>query len=853
MAVCLRYIRNTALGASALGVMLVAPVTVQAQGALEEIIVTAQRREQSLQEVPISIEAFSGAELQQWGHRNMDELANFSPTVTVSPDVLRSSITIRGFGAASADALTIEQSSPTFVDGIHYGRTSQIKLAFLDLQSVEILKGPQPVYFGQNVIAGAFNLTTRKPTPEWNGYFDSELSSNDTLKAEFGVGGPITDTLGIRVAGLYENSDGYLEDIITGDTFPHYKGYGGRMILQWNPNNAFQATLKAEASDINKGAEGSQICYRAGQVVENVNRGLPAPQAVLLPPPAGVGWDIYHKPVESCGTQYRGRDGIQIPKGTYPPPDTVYERTRTILVHTPPPVAALIPRPSSADGFREDRAPYSFESRENMEPWNLYLDLEYALDNGIVLNSLTGYDYYYREYLRDNRGTPFFANFQNRREDQYSLSQEFRISSPVGGTFEWMAGAYYQQVDYDIFSDSIRPNTRAPRRYNEGYEDAEWKSVFGTVTYNFLGDKAALDVGARYQNSEKETHIRGYVAEWIQSDGTVIPYNTRVNPTTNSAFMIYQGDIPIGMTPLREHSRVQGPHTGLADQTEFNPQVTFRFRPNEAHTVYAKYAESFKAAGFNTGQATIPTEEAYAFGPEFADTWEIGAKGDLLGGRARYSVTGFHQKITDLQLAESQANPDNSLLNFNNAGAQRNRGVEFSVDWLPMDNWALSLNGALMDGVMLDYIGAACTDYELEFADQTGCDPDTETIDRTGTQAPNTPDWKFVLQSSYTHPMANGYEVSANAKGYVSDGYFTDTNGFSQITSFERHGDINLSVGIGPQGGPWSLTAFARNLLEPRPTYHPEQDFDDDNALSTGTANRNDFASYGLKFRYDYN
>jgi outer membrane receptor protein involved in Fe transport len=830
--------------------------------ALEEIVVTAQRREQSLQEVPISIEAISGAELQQWGHRDMDELANFTPNVTVSPDILRSSITVRGFGAATADALTIEQSSPTFVDGIHYGRTSQIKLAFLDLQSVEVLKGPQPVYFGQNAISGAFNLTTRKPTPTWEGYLDSEYSNNNTLKVEAAAGGPITDTLGIRVAGQFERSDGYLVDIISDGKFPHYKNHGGRVILQWTPTDNFQATLKGEMSDINKGAEGSQICFREGKVSQNMLIGTPAPQAVLLDPPAGVGWDIYHKPLEPCGTSYSGNDGIQIPTGTFPPPDTVYERTRTILVHTPPPVAELIPRISSADGFRQDNPQYSFESRENMEPWNLYLDLQYTLDNGIVLNSLTGYDYYYREYLRDNRGTPFFANFQNRGEDQYSISQELRVTSPSGGVFEWMVGGYYQDVDYDIYSDSIRPNTRTPRRYNEGYEDATWKSVFGTLTYNFLDGRASIDLGARYQNSEKETHIKGYGAEWIQSDGFVIPYNTRVNPTTNPQYMIYQGDIPIGMTPLREIDRILGPHTGTADQTELNPQITLRYRPTDDHTIYAKYAESFKAAGFNTGQATIPAESAYSFGPEFAENWEIGAKGTFLDGRARYNVTAFHQVISDLQLAEAAValDPtatDTSLLTFNNAGAQRNRGVEFGVEWLATDNLSLSLNGAIMDGVMLDYL-ANCTEFEFEFAGQTGCDddPDSDTfgmIDRSGRQAPNTPDYKFVLQSRYTYPLQNGYALTANAKGYISDGYFADVNSFTTTTRWERHGDLNVSLAFGPQGGPWRLTAFARNLLEPRQTYHPEEDFSLDNALSTGTANRNDFTTYGMKFRYDYN
>jgi len=855
MAIHKKLVSSTILGAVVLSVPLMAPVTLQAQGVLEEIIVTAQRREQSLQEVPISIETVSGEEINRQGYRDMQELVNFSPTVTVEPDILRSSITIRGFGAASADALTIEQSSPTFIDGIHYGRTSQVKVAFMDLQSVEVLKGPQPVYFGQNAIAGAFNLTTRKPTPEWEGIANLEYSDDNTQKAEFGVGGPITETLGIRVAGSFQRSDGYLVDVVTNDKFPHYKNYGGRVILHWTPTDNFQATVKFETSDQNKGAQGNHVCLR-----ENGEYDFFSPDAVLVDPPIGAGWNIEHRPLGEC---YASNDGI-IPQGQFPPPTPsdpffVLERGNTILVNVNS-VAPAIPRPSSADGFREDRDPYSFESRENIEPWNTYLNLTYTLDNGIEFNSLTGYDYYYREYLRDNRGTPIFANFQNREEDQYSISQELRVTSPTGGMFEWMIGAYYQQVDYDIFSDSIRPNTRAARRYNEGWEDAEWKSVFGNLTYNFLDGRASIDLGARYSNSWKNTFIQGWTANWIQSDGTVIPWNTRINPTTNAALMIYQGDIVIGMTDLVKNDRVPGPHLGEADQTELNPQIVLRYRPNDDISLYAKYAESFKTAGFNTGQASIPDFETYGFGPEYSHNYEVGAKGNFLGGQARYNVTVFYQKTTDLQLAAARGDftelsNTQGLLTFQNAGAQRTRGVEISMDWLVTDRLSLSLSGAILDGVMLDYQGASCNSAEFEFPDVSGCDI-TKTppeIDRSGSQAPNTPDYKFVLNADYRWPLANGYEVGLNAKGYISDGYITDTNGFSQVTKMNQHGDLSASAGIGPQSGSWKVSIFARNILGVHQSYNPEFQIGPPSPVSSPTMYRTSFMSYGMGFRYNYN
>lgn len=155
---------------------------------IDEIIVTAQRREQLLQDVPTSIEVFSDTEILRQGYRDLDTLANFSTSVLIEPRVQTQSISIRGFGT-TGNALTLDAATPFFVDGIHYGRQSQIKLAFLDVESVEVLKGPQPIYFGQNATAGAFNIRSRQPTDTWLGYVNAELGNNETGKLTFGAGG----------------------------------------------------------------------------------------------------------------------------------------------------------------------------------------------------------------------------------------------------------------------------------------------------------------------------------------------------------------------------------------------------------------------------------------------------------------------------------------------------------------------------------------------------------------------------------------------------------------------------------------------------------------------------------------
>ena len=198
---------------------------------LEEIVVTAQRRVQSLQEVPISIEAYSGAELRRQGYRDLETLASLVPGIIANPQQDQTIIMIRGFGT-TGNALTLEQAAPIFLDGIHFGRGDQAKNAYLDIERIEILKGPQPVFFGNNATAGAFSITSKKPTPEWEGEADFELGNNNTKKVAFGVGGPINDKWGIRVAGKYQNTDGYLIDLIDQHKFPFQEDMGGRITLQ---------------------------------------------------------------------------------------------------------------------------------------------------------------------------------------------------------------------------------------------------------------------------------------------------------------------------------------------------------------------------------------------------------------------------------------------------------------------------------------------------------------------------------------------------------------------------------------------------------------------------------------------
>ena len=189
--------------------------------------------------------------------------------------------------------------------------------------------------------------------------------------------------------------------------------------------------------------------------------------------------------------------------------------------------------------------------------------------------------------------------------------------------------------------------------------------------------------------------------------------------------------------------------------------------------------------------------------------------------------------------------------------------MDFSILLAANDRLLLGFSGAFMDGEMTDFQRAGCTAAEL--ADpNSGCvheDPDDISegglIDRTGSQAPRTPDWKFVMTADYQVPLSGKYELHFNAMGYISDGYILDVESFDQIVKYNQHEDLSLTAGLGGPSGRWVVSVFARNLLEARPSYNAEFDSypnglagsGDDTGVHLGASS---FTTYGLKFEYSF-
>jgi len=874
---------------------------------LEEVVVTAQRRAQSLQEVPISIETMSGVEIREQGFRNMEDLSQFSPSVVIQGGVQDQHVTVRGVGTIG-NSLTLEQAVPVFVDGIHYGRQSQIKTAFLDIDRVEILKGPQPVYFGQNASAGAFNIQTKKPTPQWEGEVDATFGNNSERELTFGAGGPITDTLGIRIAGAREESAGFLINPVSFEKLPRYDMWGGRVTLQWNPNDKFQVTPKFEYSRLRNGGEtllgckteGSAIYARGGEGGPTTGIGNAFGQsngtAVWLDPPQGIGHSFYPELGKLSDECFKGNMAVSQEGPYLQMPDTIYDSAANIGSVEARRVASAATSQSGNYYLGEGIDAGGLSGKDWVDAWTAVMNLQYSFDNDIELESITGYNTYKRNAIRDNRFSPFFQNNQSREENYSQWSSELRLSSPVGGTIEWMGAVSWQTDSKDHLSSQLTANTHRSERFNILWEDVTLLNAFATVTFNFLDNRASIDLGARYSDVDKTVYITGFGANWVFDVEPVSrPGYIAVDPATVRFLQPGAGpnlwtypynltrNTPVEWWPgtgveavglsspdyaRRLAAEVDGgqPLTDEFSDSFIDPQVTLRYRAGDNHSLFARWARASKGAGYDTGQSSIPSDiDEMRFETEKAESFEIGSKGTVWDGRARYDVTLFRTTFTDLQLSGlAPIREDNQVSESLNAGEQRVQGVEFSIVTAVTDQWTVGLNAAIMDGKMTEFDGSGCNATELyntlldlnipgvlpcQLFDDEG--NTYEKTDRSGTQSPRTPDYKFVLTSTYTIPVWDNYEVGFTAKGYISDGYITSRSAFDRTIMFNKHGDLNLQLGFGDRDGTWKLSAYANNIFEARESYNEEFD-----VLPLGVAgmqpNAANFMTYGLRFGYNF-
>lgn len=442
---------------------------------LGEIVVTATKRPERLQDVPISVQAVTGDLLKSSAVQNFEDIQ--VPGLRVSRGGMADTITVRGIG--SGQNLGFEQSAPMYVDGIYYGRARTQRLGFLDVDRIEFLKGPQPTFLGKNAIAGAINIATRRPGDEFAGEVEFSYEPVTDERAAFGaVDIPLGADWASRVALRYRKSDGYITNTITGRKEPEVEDLLGRLVITGQVADRLRLTA---------------IGYFGNNDDHGRNN-----QSTLCQP--NFRRDISDATREPClFDRYKASSGLI-------------------------PAAAESARP---DLYTDDDGG-SFYNRMRASGATLLLDYEFA--NGVTLNSVTGY-YKYKNYqfIDTDQGVANYstATFTERYNQ---ISQEIRLVSPEEGAFKWFLGAYVDKNNNDVVSTSdndarnllplVVPapagsttrtagfvNARIIGSVQSGVEDASSWALFGEASYAM--GPVTVRGGLRYEEVDKDLDMRG--------------------------------------------------------------------------------------------------------------------------------------------------------------------------------------------------------------------------------------------------------------------------------------------------------------------------------------------------------
>jgi outer membrane receptor protein involved in Fe transport len=346
---------------------------------LEEIVVTIQRRQEDLQDVPVSALVISEPTRIQQNIESLPDLTETVPSVHVGPNGRSNDLYIRGIGSGVNSSF--DQSVGMFIDDIYHGRSRSTAATFLDLSRVEILKGPQSTFFGNNAIAGAFNLVTTQPTQDFDASARALYGQYGQYTVESAMGGPIlTDVISARAAVTFNGLDGWLKNISSGEHSPKDNNAAARVTLRFTPGENWSVLLKGEGS-------------------RNRNEGAFPDQIVNCPPPA---------PFATAGF-CKAALGLGVPVGL-------------------------------ANNLT-DSSPGQQVTLNTVED---VMRVEYHSNQGYVVTSISGYYNYQYNLNLDPDATPASLFHAQVPERYHQFSQELRVASPVSRPIEYVAGLYYQ-------------------------------------------------------------------------------------------------------------------------------------------------------------------------------------------------------------------------------------------------------------------------------------------------------------------------------------------------------------------------------------------------------------------------
>lgn len=729
----------------------------------DEIVVTAQKTEQNLQEVPVAVSVLPEEAIENKFANNIENLQTLVPSISFRKGSTNanSAISIRGIGTVSF-SLAAEPAVSTVVDGVVLGRSGQAFADLYDIERIEVLRGPQGTLYGKNAQAGVINIVTKRPSDELEGYIDASYFEGNEWKIRGKISGPISDTLSGSLVLTKSEFDGHITNVFDNEKVNGYDRWGARGMLEFKPSDDFSMLFIYEHIEADDDCCGDLEVLPSGR----------NPNSLAAPNSNGIvngvaDLDLDQRRVDHDFT------------------------TQTI---------------DTTDAFsveiNKDFAGHTFTSITAFRNWE---NTEFREGDFTSIGGTSDQPVF---------GVPFQLHDDGTR-DWRQISQEFRIQSPQDQRLRYLIGGYYLSLDVEA------DFTRNASCQNNGGQNQPILDANPGLTCNANDIVSATGF---FDNSFDNFAIFGQ-ADFDVTDFLSVFFGARY--TNDNVEFVYTrrnndpfGRQGVGVRPAAPNSQF-GAATGGFDNTFANETEESDFSVkagvnaalggllgdgSNLGNVYFTYAQGYKGPGFNTFY-NMGFNDALPIAPENSESFELGYKfnaGGLLFNIAAYSAT-----IDDFQANNFDNSTGVTITRLTNAGTVKTRGIEIDALWSPVDN--LTFNGAI-----------ALNDAEIdEFncpVDPTTAMPPANCTDRAGLDLFFSPDFNYSFGASYETPITETMTGFINGSfSHVDDQLSLlpgNDGSVSPNSPLPSYNQLDINIGVSLYDNKYRITAIGKNLTD---------------------------------------
>ena len=698
---------------------------------LKTVTVTARRREESSQSVPTPISVVSGQALESQRVYRIQDLQQLTPSLNVAyMHARQSSISIRGLGNNPASD-GLEGSVGLYIDNVYLGRPGMAVFDLMDIEQLDVLRGPQGTLFGKNTTAGVINITTRAPTFTPERSIETSVGEDGYFQTKGTISGPLTDDLAGRFSAYRTRSDGDIKNEFDGHKLNGGAREGFRGQLLYKPSETFNLRWIGDYNEEDSSA-GTRTLFSTGPTINGVNR--------------------YETRAAAAG-------------------------------------ATLVDGSHRKVNLDNQQSVTVFQGGTSLEA-------NWTLPSDYTLTSITSYRWWdFTPRNDDGLDVPAAYNAGVSVNDK-QWSQEFRIASPTGGFFDYVAGAYYFGSDLDnksftyygpkadIWNGTATGALADVNTVGNGHISTNSFALFAQGTWH-LTPQLDFTAGLRGTYEEKSA--------WV----------TRNAPVGGAAVT--------GAAAAARQARVGAYDSGDLNQYSTSPSgllnLTYHFNDNVLGYTSLSHGEKSGGVNLTVGSAPTAGADSLLIGAERANNAELGVKSTLWDRRLQLNANLFWTQVNGYQ---TTAYDDSTRAQYlTNAGSVRSRGVEFESTLIPVRGLTLNLNGSFNDVRYLSYKDAPCPpEVSLQAGAPASCD-------LSGHQVVGASKWIGNANGEYKWNLNNGleeyvtasYAFRSKAVGTVED------SAYAQIPSYAV---VNLSTGLRGDfhQGQWDVSLWLKNAFD---------------------------------------